>query len=391
MAENTMDIQRLESIFDNMVNVMDKSKNDIFSISEQSRLTFQEMQTEIALIKEEISRVIDEGDNLEDLTRHSRRRLADVSKNFMNYSEEEVRKAYETANDLLVRLSINRMEEKQLRARRDDLDRRIAALLETIDKADHLINQVTTVISYLTSDLKKVGEALETARKKQEFAVQIIQAQEEERKRLSRDIHDGPAQMLANVLLRSGLIEKTFTERGPNEAISELHSLKEMVRNALLEVRRIIYDLRPMALDDLGLIPTLRKYSQTTMEYEKGTTIHFVNNGSERRLEPNFEVSTFRLVQECITNALKHGKSRDVWVKVEWLRDTMNIVVKDNGKGFDVNQSKEKSFGIIGMRERIELLKGEMKIISSVGNGTTVLFRIPLQENIIVEKGIGRE
>ncbi|MFC6114119.1 sensor histidine kinase [Sporosarcina thermotolerans] len=386
-----MDIQRLESIFDNMVNVMDKSKNDIFSISEQSRLTFQEMQTEIALIKEEISRVIDEGDNLEDLTRHSRRRLADVSKNFMNYSEEEVRKAYETANDLLVRLSINRMEEKQLRARRDDLDRRIAALLETIDKADHLINQVTTVISYLTSDLKKVGEALETARKKQEFAVQIIQAQEEERKRLSRDIHDGPAQMLANVLLRSGLIEKTFTERGPNEAISELHSLKEMVRNALLEVRRIIYDLRPMALDDLGLIPTLRKYSQTTMEYEKGTTIHFVNNGSERRLEPNFEVSTFRLVQECITNALKHGKSRDVWVKVEWLRDTMNIVVKDNGKGFDVNQSKEKSFGIIGMRERIELLKGEMKIISSVGNGTTVLFRIPLQENIIVEKGIGRE
>src|SRR5690606_749503 len=107
--------------------------------------------------------------------------------------------------------------------------------------------------------------------------------------------------------------------------------------------------------------------------------------------EPNFEVSTFRLVQECITNALKHGKSRDVWVKIEWLRDTMNIVVKDNGKGFDVNQSKEKSFGIIGMRERIELLKGEMKIISSVGNGTTVLFRIPLQENIIVEKGIGRE
>lgn len=391
MAENTMDIQRLESIFDNMVNVMDKSKNDIFSISEQSRQTFQEMQTEIALIKEEISRVIDEGDNLEDLTRHSRRRLADVSKNFMNYSEEEVRKAYETANDLLVRLSINRMEEKQLRARRDDLDRRIAALLETIDKADHLVNQVTTVISYLTSDLKKVGEALETARKKQEFAIQIIQAQEEERKRLSRDIHDGPAQMLANVLLRSGLIEKTFTERGTGEALSELHSLKEMVRKALLEVRRIIYDLRPMALDDLGLIPTLRKYSQTTMEYEKGTTIHFVNNGSERRLEPNFEVSTFRLVQECITNALKHGKSRDVWVKIEWLRDTMNIVVKDNGKGFDVNQSKEKSFGIIGMRERIELLKGEMKIISSVGNGTTVLFRIPLQENIIVEKGIGRE
>lgn len=385
MAENTIDIQKLENIFDNMVNVMDQSKNDIFTISEQSRQAFQEMQTEVAVIKEEISRVITEGDYLEDMTRHSRRRLADVSKNFMNYSEEEVRQAYEAANDLLVRLSINRMEEKQLRVRRDELDRRIAALLETIEKADHLVNQVTTVITYLTSDLKKVGEALETARQKQEFAIQIIQAQEEERKRLSRDIHDGPAQMLANVLLRSGLIEKTFTEKGPNEALSELHQLKEMVRNALLEVRRIIYDLRPMALDDLGLIPTLRKYSSTVMEYEKGSTIHFMNNGAEKRLESNIEVALFRLVQESISNALKHGNSRDVWVKVEWLRDTMNIVVKDNGKGFDVTQTKDKSFGIIGMRERVELLKGEMKIMSTIGNGTTVLFRIPLQENIIVE------
>ena len=383
MAEKTVDIQNLEKIFANMVNVMDQSKNDIFTISEQSRQSFQEMQAELVIIKEDISRVITEGDYLEDMTRQSRRRLADVSKNFMKFTEEEVRQAYEVANDLLVRLSINRMEEKQLRARRDELDRRIAALLETIEKADHLVNQVTTVITYLTSDLKMVGEVLETARQKQEFAIQIIQAQEEERKRLSRDIHDGPAQMLANVLLRSGLIEKTFNERGPNDALSELNQLKEMVRNALLEVRRIIYDLRPMALDDLGLIPTLRKYSSTVMEYEKGVTIHFMNNGAEKRVESNIEVAIFRLVQECITNALKHGNSRDVWVKVEWLRDTMNIVVKDNGKGFDLNQTKDKSFGIIGMRERIELLKGEMKIMSTIGKGTTVLFRIPLHENII--------
>ncbi|MCG7344310.1 sensor histidine kinase [Sporosarcina sp. ACRSL] len=383
MVEETINIQNLEKIFDNMVNVMDQSKNDIFAISEQSRQSFHEMQNELAVIKEDISRVITEGDYLEDMTRQSRRRLADVSKNFMHYSEEQVRQAYEVANDLLVRLSINRMEEKQLRVRRDELDRRIAALLETIEKADHLVNQVTTVITYLTSDLKKVGEVLETARQKQEFAIQIIQAQEDERKRISRDIHDGPAQMLANVLLRSGLIEKTYTERGPIDALSELHQLKEMVRNALLEVRRIIYDLRPMALDDLGLIPTLRKYSSTVMEYEKGTTIHFVNNGSERRFESNIEVAIFRLVQECISNALKHGNSRDVWVKVEWLRDTMNIIVKDNGEGFDPNQTKEKSFGIIGMRERVELLKGEMKIMSTIGKGTTVLFRIPLHENII--------
>ncbi len=383
MKENIVDIQTLETIFNSMVRAMDHSKNDIFIISEQSRQSFEDMQKELATVKIDISRAITEGDYLENMTGHSRKRLADVSKNFMNYSEGKVREAYEVANDLHVRLSINRMEEKQLRARRDDLDRRLAALLDTIERADQLVNQVATVINYLTSDLKNVGEALETARHKQDFSIRIIQAQEEERKRLSRDIHDGPAQMLANVMIRTGLIEKIFVEKGPVPALGELADLKVMVRNALYEVRRIIYDLRPMALDDLGLIPTLRKYLSTIEEYEKGVEIHFQNSGQEQRFQTNFEVSVFRLVQESVSNALKHGKSKDIWVKTEWLRDIMNIIIKDNGQGFHQSEVKDKSFGLIGMRERIDLLKGDMTITSTPGNGTMIQFRIPLRSEII--------
>lgn len=362
---------------------MDHSKNDIFIISEQSRQSFEDMQKELAAVKGDISRAITEGDYLEDMTRHSRRRLADVSKNFMKFSEEQVRESYEVANDLLVRLSVNRMEEKQLRARRDDLDRRLVALLDTIDRADHLVNQVATVINYLTSDLKDVGEALETARHKQEFGIRIIQAQEEERKRLSRDIHDGPAQMLANVLIRSGLIEKVYNEKGPVPAFRELADLKEMVRNALYEVRRIIYNLRPMALDDLGLIPTLKKYLSTIGEYEKVTTIHFQNSGQEQRFKTDFEVSVFRLVQESVSNALKHARAKDVWVKTEWHRDIMNIIIKDNGQGFNQNEVRDKSFGLIGMRERIDLLKGNITITSTPGNGAIIYIQIPLQSELI--------
>ncbi len=379
MKENAIDIQTLETIFNSMVRAMDQSKNDIFIISEQSRKSFEDMQNELANIKVDISRVITEGDYLEEMTRQARKRLATVSKNFMNYSEEQVREAYEMANDLHVRLSINRMEEKQLRSRRDDLERRIADLLCTIERADQLVSQVTTVITYLTSDLKNVGEALETARHKQEFGIRIIQAQEEERKRLSRDIHDGPAQMLANVLIRSGLIEKTYAEKGPLLAFNELSDLKEMVRNALYEVRRIIYNLRPMALDDLGLIPTLKKYLSTIGEYEKNVEIHFRTAGPEQRFQSDFEVSVFRLVQESVSNALKHGNAKDIWVKIEWLRDIMNINIKDNGQGFDQKEVKDKSFGLIGMRERIDLLKGNMTISSTIGNGTTIHFQIPLE------------
>ena len=111
--------------------------------------------------------------------------------------------------------------------------------------------------------------------------MKIIEAQEEERKKLSREIHDGPAQMLANVMMRSDLIERVQREHGPEEAIKEIRSLKVMVRNALYEVRRIIYDLRPMALDDLGLIPTLKKYLQTTEDYNEGVQLEFFNLGQD--------------------------------------------------------------------------------------------------------------
>ncbi|MFD1926838.1 sensor histidine kinase [Sporosarcina siberiensis] len=385
MTGDTVDIQSLDKIFNSMVRTMDQSKNDIFIISEQSRESFESMKNEVDVVKGQIARAITEGDHLEEMTRHSRKRLANVSKDFMNYSETQVREAYEVANDLLVRLSVNRLEEKQLRERRDDLDRRLASLLDTIERADQLINQVAVVMNYLTTDLKDVSEALTNAKHKQDFSIRIIQAQEEERKRLSRDIHDGPAQMLANVLLRAGLIEKTYNERGPEKALTELSELKETVKSALLEVRRIIYDLRPMALDDLGLIPTLKKYLSKINEFETDKEIQFRNSGLEQRFHTDFEVAIFRLVQESVSNALKHGNCKDIWVKIEWLHDIINIMVKDNGKGFNPNEVRDKSFGLIGMRERIDLLKGEMKIQSTPGNGTTILFRIPLKDEKIIE------
>ncbi|AOV09256.1 histidine kinase [Sporosarcina ureilytica] len=361
-----------------MVRTMNQSKNDIYVISEQSRQNYEQMRAELEEVKQDISLLITENDLMEVKSRQSRRRLADVSKNFQSYSEVEVREAYEVASKLQLKLSMNEMEEKRLRKRRDELERQLEGLLETIDRAEQLVTQVATVINYLTSDLKNVGAALEDAKQKQEFSIRIIEAQEEERKRLSRDIHDGPAQMLANVLLRAGLVEKIFNEEGKASALSELKSLRMNVRAALIEVRRVIFDLRPMSLDDLGVGPALKKYLSQIEDFEKDVDIHFQSIGNEQRFHTNFEAAVFRLVQESVANALKHGKPSSIWVKVEWLRDTLNIIIKDNGKGFDVNKVKKKSFGLIGMRERVDLLKGAMKINSTIGKGTIILFQIPL-------------
>ncbi|WP_313800895.1 sensor histidine kinase [Cytobacillus sp.] len=373
-----LDIKTLDLILEKMIDTVDVSKNEIFRIGEQCRKDHMTLSDELKEMKEQVAKTISEGDRLEVQTRFARKRLSEVSMHFKDYTEAEVRDAYERAHQLQMNYSMNQQLEKQLRDRRDDIERRLIGLQETIERAEHLISQITVVMNYLTSDLQQVGEMLEDAKMKQDFGLKIIAAQEEERKRVSREIHDGPAQMMANVMMRSDLIERVYRERGSNEAFKEIRDLKKMVRNALYEVRRIIYDLRPMALDDLGLVPTLKKYLQTTEEYHKKTKIVFANLKEEKRLPANYEVALFRLVQESVQNAIKHAQPSEIIVKLEIDQSKVSAVIKDDGIGFDTSQKKTNSFGLIGMRERVELLEGELSIDSKIGKGTVVLIQVPI-------------
>lgn len=374
----TLDVKTLDRILDRMIKTVSNSKNEIFRIGEKCRKDYETLSQELRDLRIMVAKIIEEGDRLEQQARAARNHLSAVSRNFNQYTEEQVKKAYENAHQLQMDYIMNREMEKQLRTRRDELERRLQGLHDTIERSEHLVVQTTFVLNYLTSDLKQVGEALEDAKLKQDFSVKIIIAQEEERRRLSREIHDGPAQMLANVMMRSDLIERLFKEYGTEEALKEVRSLRKMVRDALYEVRRIIYDLRPMALDDLGLSPTLKKYLQTIEDYYQTARITYRFFGDERRLDSKCEVSLFRLVQEAVQNALKHADADEILVKVEMKKDLCTIIVKDDGRGFDMNQNMEKSFGILGMRERVELLNGTISIDSKPGAGTTVLIQVPI-------------
>ena len=377
---NKIDIQVLDKIFNSMVETIDSSKNDIFTISEQSRQSFEEMKLELGIVRTKLQDIIQENDMLEVQVKQARARLAEVSQNFRTYSEEQVHQAYNAANTFQIRQSVVQSEEKLLRGRRDDLERNMRGLVDTIEKADQLVNQVNVVLNYLSEDLKDVGPALKNAKMKEDFAIRVIEAQEEERKRISREVHDGPAQMLANVLLRTDLITRSYDEKGVERAIQELRDLKGMVRDTLHEVRRIIYDLRPMALDDLGIVPTLKKYLNSVQDYNKGTYIEFSSRGEDRRMPMNYETAIFRLVQESVNNAIKHGSAKEIRVNFEWLKENVNISIKDNGTGFDMALTKQNSFGIVGMKERIDLLDGTMDIQSEIGQGTRIMFIIPIKK-----------
>ncbi|RPK08906.1 sensor histidine kinase [Priestia endophytica] len=378
MSKQKLTSRVLDEIFERIIYTVDNSKGEIHRIAEDSRKEFEQLHQELEQLKRKVLETIAEGDRLEINVRAARARLSDVSRHFKIYDEVEVKEAYEKAHNFQTKLMVNRQLEHQLKQRRDEVERRLLTLTETIERAEHLVSQISVILSYLTDDLQQVGEIVEDAIQKEYFGFRIIEAQEEERKRLSREIHDGPAQMLANVMMRSELIERVYRERSPDEAMKEIRDLRKMVRSALYEVRRIIYDLRPMALDDLGLIPTLRKYISTVEDYNEGKPqISFTSLGSDKRMPPKLEVALFRLAQESITNAIKHADANYVTVKIEVCDSQVILIVKDDGKGFEVAEKKEQSFGIMGMKERVEILDGKLEINSAIGKGTKVMIIVP--------------
>lgn len=371
------DLKGLDDIIDEMVEAVHNSKDEIYNITEQARLEYETLTEKIAQLREEIENIIKESDLLERKERVARQRLAKVSENFSMYSEQEIQEVYETAHNLQVEYRMKQEREQTLRKERDDIERRLRTIDETIERAESLVGKVSIVLNYLTDDFKEITSLIKDAKEKQMFGLKIIEAQEEERRRISREIHDGPAQMLANVLIRADIVDRTYRERSPEEALVEIKSMRKMVRQSLYEVRRIIYDLRPMALDDLGLVPTIRKYLQTIGEYHD-IEIHFQEQSNQERLEEKYEVAIFRLTQEAVQNAIKHAEASEIDVKLIVTNNRVNVSVKDDGKGFTLGETKSQSFGLIGMRERVDMLEGTLELTSKPGKGTHVFINIPL-------------
>lgn len=287
---------------------------------------------------------------------------------------------YENAKETQVQLQLLEAKELQLRTRRDDIERALRQMMITIERAENLMSQVSLAINLLQSGIDEMTQD-QNLEKRQEVALRIIMAQEEERRRVAREIHDGPAQNLANIVLRLEITEKLL-ELDPKQAKNELHDLKALVRSNLQDIRRIIFDLRPMALDDLGIVPALRRFMdnfQSTYEIE----CEFKVNGREHRLLPAMEVAIFRLIQEAMTNVAKHAHSEKVKIEINFKEDITIARIIDFGQGFDfdaVLDNPGEHFGLIGMKERVEMFSGHFSIISPSGVGTTIELSIPYKK-----------
>ena len=206
----------------------------------------------------------------------------------------------------------------------------------------------------------------------------MTQAQEAERQRLSRQMHDGPAQALSNFILQTEIALRLF-EVDQDQARQELNSLKTAASSTFQKIRDFIFDLRPMMLDDLGLVPTIKRYASNLAE-KTGTEIAVSVSGSERRLEPYVEVIIFRAVQELINNGSLHNQASSIKVQLDIGDRVVRASIEDNGRGFDPRAiPDEAELTVKAIRERMELLGGNFELDSVVGQGARISFSVPVE------------
>jgi signal transduction histidine kinase len=201
----------------------------------------------------------------------------------------------------------------------------------------------------------------------------VVEAQEAERRRLARELHDETGQALTSILLGlKGLEEKL----GADDSRAAVGDLRELVVSTLQDVRRLAVELRPTALDDFGLAAALERLTETFAE-QSGIPVDFQSTLSSERLPPEVETALYRIVQESLTNVVKHAHATRVSVLLTRKNGSVAAVVEDDGRGFDPSALTDEGFGLVGMRERVAALGGRLEVESSE-RGTTVAAEVPI-------------
>ncbi len=200
-----------------------------------------------------------------------------------------------------------------------------------------------------------------------------VAAQEAERLRLARELHDETGQALTSMLLGLAIVERVGS---PEEMRSALGDLRELVVDTLQDVRRLAVELRPKALDDFGLVPALQRLGRSIREGGE-LDVQVEARLRDERLPADVETAIYRIVQEALTNVIKHASARHVSVVLTRKNGEVSVVIEDDGSGFDPSTPVDGN-GILGMRERVELLDGHLDVDSTPGAGTTLVFDLPL-------------
>jgi signal transduction histidine kinase len=211
----------------------------------------------------------------------------------------------------------------------------------------------------------------------------ITQAQEDERRRLARELHDQTAQALVALDHREQML-KPYLKDDP-AAAELLAEIRAMIVATIDDLRRMVRALRPIYLEELGLAPALHMLARDLGVNDK-TVIHFDKQGTPQRLNPEHEMALYRIAQEALNNAWQHSEAAQIWLAVQFEADHVTITVRDDGKGFaaprhaaELDAPDQRHFGIMGMYERAALIGAHLQVRSEPGSGTTITVKAPIE------------
>jgi signal transduction histidine kinase len=214
-----------------------------------------------------------------------------------------------------------------------------------------------------------------TRRVERDALARVVAAQEIERRRLARELHDGTGQALTSILLGLSAVEHADSLEGARRAVAPL---RQLVVETLQDVRSLAVELRPKALDDFGLGPALRRLGESVRE-NNGLDVQVETRLGANRLPAEVETAVYRIAQEALSNVLRHAVAERVSIVATKRERSVSLVIEDDGQGFDLGAPAE-GMGLVGMRERVSLLDGELGLESTVGKGTTIVVDLPLVE-----------
>jgi two-component system, NarL family, sensor histidine kinase DegS len=375
----------VKDVIHDVIKEIDSSKSKIFHIADKMRDELEVKKNELIEVKNRLSVVIDEVDYLEKIDRSMRNKLVEESKKLSDSDNNFFKEIYEEALDIRVKYVTKQNEEKELVQKRDSLERTLKNYSLSIQEAEGAVNQINIALGYLE------GNVLNILNDKDEkfqmiTGIKILENQELERRRIAREIHDGPAQYIANAMMRVDFC-KVVVKKDLDKGIRELDDLKSNVRMALKEVRGIIYDLRPLSLEELGLYEAIKEMVNI-ISSENNIIIKALVDEGEYKVEKIIQVATYRIIQEIFNNMKKHSKAKFVELKINYIKDCICIYIQDDGVGFNVKETllkvkqKGNCYGLIGIFERVKQLRGKIEIKSSCGNGTIYKIRLPISRKV---------
>lgn len=244
------------------------------------------------------------------------------------------------------------------------------------------VREIAEQVARITGENARLLQSLaETERRFQRISRGVLRLQEEERGRISRDLHDGVGQLLTALKVQLDLLEQDVVRSHP-ELTARVSAARELADTCLAEVRQLSHLIRPQMLDELGLVPTLRWLARTVQK-RAGLAVDFVHEGSETRLDPALETLVFRLVQEALTNVARHAGVDRAAVRVSRVEGELRVTVEDAGGGFDAEEilnclEEDRGFGVRAMRDRVKFFNGRFHLVSAAGQGTRIEVALPL-------------